>query len=76
MRARACTDCAGPSATRRTLANMTYTLERIPDGSLVMGSPGKVVRSLEEEDMRGISQVAEHYVAGSALYRAALAGQC
>lgn len=49
--------------------------KRIPDGSLVLGSPGKVVRSLEPDEIRGITEIASHYVAKSALYRAALAEQ-
>ncbi|MEM7569554.1 MAG: gamma carbonic anhydrase family protein, partial [Pseudomonadota bacterium] len=35
----------------------------IPDGSLVMGVPGKVVRMLDEEAIEGIRQSAAHYVA-------------
>lgn len=34
----------------------------IPDGSLVMGSPGKVVRELGELQIRGITLSAGHYV--------------
>lgn len=34
----------------------------IPDGSLVMGSPGKVVRSLSDEEMEHLQQSAEIYV--------------
>ncbi|MDX1431949.1 MAG: gamma carbonic anhydrase family protein [Gammaproteobacteria bacterium] len=49
--------------------------KRIPDGSLVLGSPGKVVRSLSEEEIAGIKEIASHYVAKSALYRGALAEQ-
>jgi carbonic anhydrase/acetyltransferase-like protein (isoleucine patch superfamily) len=35
----------------------------IPDYSLVMGSPGKVVRQLSEEQVAKIRQNADHYVA-------------
>ncbi|WP_316859897.1 gamma carbonic anhydrase family protein [uncultured Cohaesibacter sp.] len=35
----------------------------IPDNSLVMGMPGKVVRQLDEEAIRGLSRSAAHYVA-------------
>jgi len=34
----------------------------IPDGSLVVGSPGKVVRELSEEQIEGLRQSAAHYV--------------
>jgi carbonic anhydrase/acetyltransferase-like protein (isoleucine patch superfamily) len=34
----------------------------IPDGSLVMGSPGKVVRELGEPQIQGITMSAAHYV--------------
>ena len=36
--------------------------KEIPDGSLVMGSPGKVVRSLTEAQMAGLKASAAHYV--------------
>ncbi|WP_342641261.1 gamma carbonic anhydrase family protein [Rhodoligotrophos ferricapiens] len=35
----------------------------IPDNSLVLGMPGKVVRELGEEECQGLVQSAEHYVA-------------
>lgn len=34
----------------------------IPDGSLVMGSPGKVVRTLSEVEIEGLRQTAARYV--------------
>ena len=34
----------------------------IPDGSLVMGSPGKVVKQLTEDQMKGLEMSALHYV--------------
>ena len=46
--------------------------KEIPDGSLVLGSPGRVVRSLTEAEIEGISKIAEHYVQKSALYRTSL----
>ncbi len=46
--------------------------KEIPDGSLVLGSPGRVVRSLTEAEIKGISEIAEHYVQKSALYRTSL----
>lgn len=49
--------------------------KEIPDGSLVIGSPGRVVRSLTEYEIKGISKIAEHYVQKSALYRMSLREQ-
>ena len=43
--------------------------KEIPDGSLVLGSPGRVVRSLTDAEIKGISAIADHYVQKSALYR-------
>ena len=34
----------------------------IPDNSLVMGSPGKIIRELKPEEIKGIRENAEHYV--------------
>ena len=34
----------------------------IPDGSLVVGTPGKVVRALTPEDIAGLGRSAAHYV--------------
>jgi carbonic anhydrase/acetyltransferase-like protein (isoleucine patch superfamily) len=36
--------------------------KNIPDGSLVVGSPGKVVRELSDEQIEGLRQSAAHYV--------------
>jgi carbonic anhydrase/acetyltransferase-like protein (isoleucine patch superfamily) len=33
----------------------------IPDGSLVMGAPGKVVRDLDEAAIKGLTGAALHY---------------
>lgn len=41
----------------------------IPDGSLVMGSPGKVVRTLTAEQVTYIKLGAEHYVKNFKRYR-------
>ena len=43
----------------------------IPDGSLVIGSPGKVVRQLSEEEMRENRANADHYVREFKRYREA-----
>ena len=37
----------------------------IPDGSLVMGSPGKIRGELNEDQKRGLSMSARHYVENS-----------
>ena len=44
----------------------------IPDGSVVMGSPGKIVREVTERDLSLIAQTARHYAARAASYRAKL----
>lgn len=36
--------------------------KEIPDGSLVLGAPGKVVRQLSAEQIKGINRIADHYV--------------
>ena len=54
-------------------ANALITEEKeIPDGSVVMGSPGKVVRMLDEEEIARLTLSAEHYVANARRYRTAL----
>ncbi|QJR16780.1 gamma carbonic anhydrase family protein [Usitatibacter palustris] len=44
----------------------------IPDGSLVLGVPGKVVRQLTEQDIATNTWIANHYVERAATYRTAL----
>lgn len=44
----------------------------IPDGSLVIGSPGKVVRQLSAEEIANIKGFADHYVERFKLFRAGL----
>jgi len=44
----------------------------IPDYSLVMGAPGKVVRALEPEQAAGLAAGAMHYVENWKRYRAGL----
>jgi carbonic anhydrase/acetyltransferase-like protein (isoleucine patch superfamily) len=46
--------------------------KEIPDGSLVLGAPGKVVRSLTPEQIALNTWIAEHYVERSARYRQGL----
>lgn len=43
--------------------------KEIPDRSLVMGSPGKVVRQLTDEEVARVMANADHYVRKIALYR-------
>lgn len=43
--------------------------KEIPDGSLVMGSPGKVVRELDENAIKGLSMSAAGYVANYKRFR-------
>lgn len=43
--------------------------KEIPDGSLVIGSPGKVVRSLSEEEIQRINSASDHYVQKFRRYR-------
>ncbi|HET7597409.1 MAG TPA: gamma carbonic anhydrase family protein [Burkholderiales bacterium] len=44
--------------------------KEIPDGSLVVGSPGKVVRALSTEEIRRINSASDHYVDKFKRYRA------
>lgn len=37
--------------------------KEIPDGSLVLGSPGRIVRQLGPEEIKAIAVAAEHYIA-------------
>lgn len=42
--------------------------KHIPDGSLVMGTPGKVVRTLDEAAIEGLRISAQHYVENAARF--------
>lgn len=44
-----------------------------PAGSLIMGAPAKVVRALDEDEIRALQMSADHYVANAARYREQLA---
>lgn len=44
----------------------------IPDGSVVMGSPGKVVKTLTDEQREGLKKSAENYIKNAARYRTTL----
>ncbi len=41
----------------------------IPDRSLVLGSPGKVVRTLDDDEVARIRGIADHYVVNARRYR-------
>jgi carbonic anhydrase/acetyltransferase-like protein (isoleucine patch superfamily) len=43
--------------------------KKIPDGSLVMGSPGKVIRTLTDDKIKEIGAIAQHYVDNFLRYR-------
>jgi carbonic anhydrase/acetyltransferase-like protein (isoleucine patch superfamily) len=45
----------------------------IPDRSLVLGAPGRVVRQLTDEEVKMIRWIAQHYVENAERYRAELA---
>jgi carbonic anhydrase/acetyltransferase-like protein (isoleucine patch superfamily) len=36
--------------------------KKIPDGSLVIGSPGKIIRQLKDEEIKAVKENAEHYI--------------
>lgn len=44
----------------------------IPDNSLVMGAPGKVVKTVSEQQAKGLSMSAAHYVENWKRHRASL----
>ncbi len=46
--------------------------KEIPDGSLVMGSPGKVVRQLDDQAIQGLTASALHYQAQMRKFRSKL----
>ncbi|MEO0486360.1 MAG: gamma carbonic anhydrase family protein [Pseudomonadota bacterium] len=47
----------------------------IPDGSLVMGAPGKIVRQLDEAAIKGLTLSAEGYQLNMRRFRAGLVAQ-
>ena len=44
----------------------------IPDRSLVVGSPGRVVRTLSDDEVKMVRGISQHYVDNAARYRAGL----
>lgn len=49
--------------------------KEIPDGSLVIGSPGKVVRQLSPEEILEVTDFSDRYVRNSERYRTSLTNQ-
>ena len=43
-----------------------------PDGSMIIGSPAKLVRSLTPEQLQGLRHSAEHYVANAKRFKVSL----
>ena len=43
--------------------------KEIPDNSMVLGAPGKVVRELTEDEVKGLRLSAEHYVENARRFR-------
>ena len=51
-------------------ANSLITEDKIiPDNSLVVGSPGRVLRKVTEDEIKAIHENAKHYVEGSKKYK-------
>ena len=46
--------------------------KEFPDGSMILGSPAKVVRQLTPEQIEGLRRSAQHYVDNARRYRAGL----
>jgi carbonic anhydrase/acetyltransferase-like protein (isoleucine patch superfamily) len=46
--------------------------KEFPDGSMIIGSPAKVVRQLTPEQMAGLDRSAEHYVENARRFKAGL----
>jgi carbonic anhydrase/acetyltransferase-like protein (isoleucine patch superfamily) len=48
--------------------------QQIPDGSLVLGSPAKIIRRLTEKEIEELRFAAEHYVQSGSFYLRAATG--
>ncbi|OGB68788.1 MAG: gamma carbonic anhydrase family protein [Burkholderiales bacterium RIFOXYC12_FULL_65_23] len=46
--------------------------KEFPDGSMILGSPAKVVRQLSPEQIEGLRRSAEHYIANARRHQAGL----
>ena len=63
------------SSTSNELNTLITENKQIPDGSMVMGSPGKVVRPLTPPEIQMLALSAQHYVHNAKRYRTELAIQ-
>jgi carbonic anhydrase/acetyltransferase-like protein (isoleucine patch superfamily) len=43
--------------------------KQFPDGSMILGSPAKVVRSLTQDEILGLERIARHYVENAKRFR-------
>ena len=48
--------------------------KEIPDGSLVLGSPGRIIRNVTEDEIKSLKLSAEHYVQNFKRYKQGLRG--
>ena len=46
--------------------------KEFPDGSMILGSPAKVVKTLSAEQILGIRRIADHYIENAKRYRLGL----
>ena len=46
--------------------------KEFPEGSMILGSPAKVVRALSPEQIDGLRRISDHYVANARRFRAGL----
>ncbi len=46
--------------------------KEFPDGSMIMGSPAKLVRQLAPEQIAGVHRIADHYMANGKRFKAGL----
>ena len=46
--------------------------KEIPEGKLVLGSPGRIVRSLRDAEILALDEFADHYIANARRYRTQL----
>lgn len=47
--------------------------KEFPDGSMILGSPARVVKQLSAQQIEGLKMIARHYVDNAARYRSGLA---
>ena len=43
--------------------------KEFPDGSMILGSPAKVVKQLSREHIQNIERIADHYVENATRFR-------